>query len=78
MLAEAGISENPFSFGPMFGLLFLSLLVGLLLYLVLQRIGELLIGRTDTSVREVLFYISIVALMGAIITLIQNLHAMPK
>jgi hypothetical protein len=35
MLAEAGLLENPFSFGPIFGLLFLFLLVGLLAYLLL-------------------------------------------
>jgi hypothetical protein len=56
MLAEAGLSENPFSFGLVIGLLFLFSLVGLLAYLLLQRMAEFLTGRTETSIREILLY----------------------
>lgn len=78
MLAEAGLSENPFSFGPIFGLLFLFLLVGLLAYLLLQRMAELLVGRTETSVREILLYTAIVAMLCAVLTLLWNLRTMPN
>ena len=78
MLAEAGLSDNPFSLGPIFGLLFLFLLVGLLLYLLLQRIAEFLIGRTETSIREILFYTAIVAFLCAFITIIWDLRTMPN
>ena len=78
MLAEAGLSENLFSFGPIFGLLFLFLLVGLLAYLLLQRMAELLVGRTETSVREILLYTAIVAMLCAVLTLLWNLRTMPN
>ena len=78
MLAEAGLSENPFSLGPIFGLLFLFLLVGLLAYLLLQRMAELLIGRTETSVREILLYTAIVAMLCAVLTFLWNLRTMPN
>ncbi len=76
MLAEAGLSENPLALGPVFGLLFLFLLVGLLAYLLLQRIAELLVGRTETSVREILLYTAIVAMLCALLTLLWNLRTM--
>jgi hypothetical protein len=78
MLAEAGLSENPLSLGPLFGLLLIFVLIGLLAYLLLQRIAEFLIGRTETSVRELLFYTAVVALLCALMSLVWNLRSMPN
>lgn len=76
MLAEAGLSENPFSFGPIIGLPFLFLLVGLLAYLFLQRMAEFLTGRTETSIREILLYTGIAAMLCAALTFIWKLRTM--
>lgn len=77
MLAEAGLSENPMSIGPC-GPLFLFLLIGLLAYLLLQRIAEFLIGRTETSIREICFFTAVVALLCALVKLVCYLHAIPR
>ena len=72
MLAEAGLSENPFSFAPIFGLLVAFALVSVLAYLLLQRTAELMIGRTTTSIREILFYTAVIALLCALLTLMER------
>lgn len=76
MLAEAGLSENPISLGPVIGLLFLFSLVGLLAYLLLQRMAEFLTGRTETSIREMLLYTAITAMLCAALTFLWKLRTM--
>ncbi len=78
MLAEAGLSEITFSLGRIFGLLFLFSLVGLFAYLLLQRMAELLVGRTEISIREILLYTAIVAMLCAVLALLWNLRTMPN
>jgi len=78
MIAAAGLSEIPFSLGPIFGLLFLFVLVGLLGYLLLQRMAEFLIGRTETSIREILLYTALVALLCVLLKLVWNLSPLPN
>ena len=72
MLAEAGLSENPFSFAPIIGFLFAFALMGILSYLLLQRAAELMIGRTTTSIREILFYTAVIALLCALLILMER------
>ena len=72
MLAEAGLSENPFSFAPILGLLVAFALVAILSYLLLQRTAELMIGQTSTSIREILFYTAVIALLCALLTLMER------
>ena len=76
MLAEAGLSENPFSFGLVIGLLFLFSLVGLLAFLLLQRMAEFLTGRTETSIREILLYTAIAAMLCEALTFLWKLRTM--
>jgi hypothetical protein len=74
MLAAAGLSENSDSLEAVFGMLFAFVLVGLLSYLLIQRIAELMIGRTETSIREILFYTVVVALLCVLLTMIRNVQ----
>jgi hypothetical protein len=74
MLAAAGLSENSDSLEAIFGMLFAFVLVGLLSYLLIQRIAELMIGRTETSIREILFYTVVVALLCVLLTMIRNVQ----
>lgn len=67
ILAEAGLSENPFSLVSLLGLPLAFVVVGLLSYFLLQRFAELLIGRTATSIKELLFFTVVVALLCTIL-----------
>ena len=74
MLAEAGLSENAQSFGPL-GVLCAFILVGILVYVLLQRAAEWMIGQTPTTIREVLLYTTIVAALCALLAWMRMFRA---
>ena len=72
MLAEAGFSETTFEFAEIFGVIVAFVLVSILAYLLLQRTAEFMMGGTTTSIREILFYTAVTALLCALLTLMER------
>lgn len=74
IIAQMGWSENGPSLTSALGLLAISVLIGLLSYLVLQRSIEAMIGRTSTSIRELLVYTGIVAALCGLLSIVNGMY----